>query len=107
MIESPRGSGSSRRARFPGVSAAHPTHRSHDGAYGEIVLSRSVGQKLDVIVAGIDRSVRKGKEDIDTVELHPVHVGLGRPVPTLGYIEAQREIFATLRRRAREAAQAA
>lgn len=41
-------------------------------------------------------------------ELHgDIVANLGRPVPTLGYIEAQREIFATLRRRAREAAQAA
>jgi fatty acid desaturase len=41
-------------------------------------------------------------------ELHgDIIARLGRPVPTLGYIEAQREIFATLRRRAREPAAAA
>ena len=65
--------------RAHGRAATHGgPDRRHDGADGEIVLRRLVGQRLGLVRREVDVGVGRGMEDVDAVELHAIDLRRGR-----------------------------
>ena len=59
------------------AAAGRRPHRRHHRADLQISRAGLVGQRLDLVVAGVDIDVRREQKQVDAVELHAVDLGRG------------------------------